>query len=61
MRQSGTDWQMVFFGGAVHGYTNPAAGDNPASGVAYNPRAARRAFRYMQEFFRDIWRVKGRD
>ena len=61
MRQAGADWQMVFFGGAVHGYTNPASGDNPASGVAYNPRAARRSWRYLQEFFRDIWRVKGRD
>jgi dienelactone hydrolase len=61
MRQAGADWQMVWFGGAVHGYTNPAAGDNRASGVAYNPRAARRSWRCLQEFFRDIWRVKGRD
>jgi dienelactone hydrolase len=61
MRQAGADWQMVFFGGAVHGFTNPAAGNNPASGVAYNPGAARRSWRCMQEFFRDIWRVKGRD
>jgi dienelactone hydrolase len=61
MRQAGADWQMVFFGGAVHGFTNPAAGDNRASGVAYDPRAARRSWRCLQEFFRDIWQVKGRD
>ena len=61
MREAGADWQMVFFGGAVHGFTNPAAGDNQASGVAYDARAARRAFRCMEEFFREIWRVKGRD
>jgi dienelactone hydrolase len=61
MRQAGVDWQMVFFGGAVHSFTNPAAGHNPASGAAYNARAARRAFRCMQEFFREIWRVKGQD
>jgi dienelactone hydrolase len=61
MRQAGADWQMVFFGGAVHGFTNPAAGDNQASGVAYNARAARRSWRYMQDFFQEIWRVKGRD
>ena len=61
MRQAGADWQMVFFGGAVHGFTNPAAGDNRASGVAYDARAARRSWRYMQEFFREIWRVKGQD
>jgi len=61
MRQARADWQMVFFGGAVHSFTNPASGDNPAAGVAYNPRAARRSWRCMQEFFREIWRVKGRD
>jgi dienelactone hydrolase len=61
MRQAGADWQMVFFGGAVHGFTNPAAGNNRASGVAYDARAARRSWRYMQEFFREIWRVQGQD
>jgi dienelactone hydrolase len=61
MRQSGADWQMVFFGGAVHSFTNPAAGHNPASGAAYDPRAARRSWRCLQEFCRDIWGVKGRD
>jgi len=61
MRQAGADWQMVFFGGAVHSFTNPAAGEDQATGVAYDPRAARRSWRCMQEFFREIWRVKGQD
>jgi dienelactone hydrolase len=61
MRQAGADWQMVFFGGAVHGFTNPAAGHNKASGVAYDPRAARRSWRYMQDFFQEIFAAKGRD
>ncbi len=61
MRQAGADWQLVFFGGAVHGFTNPGAGNNPATGVAYEPRAARRSWRYMQDFFQEIWRAKGRD
>ena len=61
MRQAGADWQMVCFGGAVHGFTNPAAGNDQASGVAYNARAARRSWRYLQGFFQEIWRVKGRD
>jgi dienelactone hydrolase len=58
MRQAGADWQMVFFGGAVHGFTNPANGANKASGVAYDARAARRAWRYMQDFFQEIFAVK---
>jgi len=61
MRQAGADWQMVFFGGAVHSFTNPAAGNNQAAGAAYDARAARRAWRCLEEFFREIWRVKGRD
>jgi dienelactone hydrolase len=61
MRQAGADWQMVFFGGAVHSFTNPAAGDHKASGAAYDARAARRSWRCMQEFFQEIWRAKGRD
>jgi dienelactone hydrolase len=61
MRQAGVDWQMVFFGGAVHSFTNPAAGHNRAAGAAYDARAARRSWRCMQEFFREIWRVKGQD
>jgi dienelactone hydrolase len=61
MRQGGLDWQMVFFGNAVHAFMNPAAGSNKASGVAYEPRAARRAWQYRQDFFKEIFAVKGRD
>ena len=61
MRQAGADWQMVFFGGAVHSFTNPAAGNNKAAGAAYAARAARRSWRCLQEFFREIWRVQCRD
>jgi dienelactone hydrolase len=61
MRQAGADWQMVLFGGAVHAFTNPASGNNKASGVAYDARAARRSWQYMQDFFRGIFAVKGTD
>ena len=60
MRQGGIDWQLVFFGGAVHAYMNPAA-NNRAAGVAYDARAARRSWQYMQDFFKEIFAVKGRD
>jgi dienelactone hydrolase len=61
LRQAGADWQMVWFGGAVHGYTNPANGNNPATGVAYNAPAARRSWQYMRDFFKEIFAVKGTD
>jgi dienelactone hydrolase len=61
MRQSGADWQIVLFGGAVHGFANPANGNNKSSGVAYDARADRRSWQYMRDFFREIFAVKGRD
>ncbi|MGH8457433.1 MAG: dienelactone hydrolase family protein [Stenotrophobium sp.] len=53
MRTDNIDWQLVIFGGAVHGFTDPDA--NTPGQVQYNPRAAKRAFRYMHEFFAEIW------
>ncbi|MHB9073926.1 MAG: dienelactone hydrolase family protein [Desulfobaccales bacterium] len=61
MRQAKADWQMVWFGGAVHGFANPANGNNPASGVAYDARAACRSWKYMQDFFKEIFAAKGTD
>ena len=61
MRKAKADWQIVCFGGAVHGYMNPANGSNPASGVAYHAAAARRSWQYMQDFFREIFAAKGSD
>lgn len=54
MRAAGADWQMVQFGGAVHSFTNPAAGDNPASGVAYHEAAARRSWEMMRLFLQEV-------
>jgi len=51
MRAAGTDWQLQYFGGAVHGFTNPKAGSDPKQGVAYNPNADRRAFESLKNFF----------
>jgi dienelactone hydrolase len=57
MRKAGTDWVLVSYGGAVHAFTNPAAGNNKTSGVAYDARAARRSWRCMQDFFKEIFRT----
>ncbi len=60
MKKGGIDWQMVYLGGAVHAFMNPAANDR-AAGVAYDARAARRSWQYMQDFFKEMFAVKGRD
>jgi dienelactone hydrolase len=61
MRQAGTDWQMIFFGGAVHSFSNPAAGSDKARGAAYDAPAARRSWRYLQSFFQEMFPVRARD
>jgi dienelactone hydrolase len=58
MRQAKVDWQMVIYGGAVHSFTNPQAGRDPAKGAAYNEKADRRSWEAMKLFFSEIFREK---
>ena len=56
MRKARVDWQMIAYGGAVHSFTNPGAGDDPARGAAYNEKADLRSWGAMKDFFREIFR-----
>jgi dienelactone hydrolase len=56
MRAAGVDWQLVKYAGAVHGFTNPANGNDPSKGVAYDARADRRSWQAMRVFFDEIFR-----
>lgn len=56
MRNANADWQMIFYGGAVHSFTNPDAGNDPKKGVAYNEKAARRSWEAMKTFFAEVFR-----
>jgi len=51
MRKGGVDWQLISYGGAVHRFSNPAAGDDSSKGLAYNERADRRSWEAMRAFF----------
>lgn len=55
MGKAGVDWQMISYGGAVHAFTNPAAGDDKTRGSAYDEKAARRSWGHMQMFFKEIF------
>jgi dienelactone hydrolase len=48
------DWQMVFYSGAKHGYTNPDAGKYGLAPVQYNERADKRSWQHMQLFFNEL-------
>ncbi len=56
MRKAGVDWQMIYYGGAVHAFTNPDAGKAGIKGVAYNEAADRRSWRAMRDFFDEIFK-----
>lgn len=55
LRERKADWQVVLYSGAVHAFTQPMAGNDPAKGVAYNAAADRRSWRAMADFFREIF------
>jgi dienelactone hydrolase len=61
MRQAKVDWQMVYYGGAVHSFTNPEAGNDPAKGVAYNEAADRRSWAAMKTFLAEACRLQQTD
>ncbi len=55
MTEADADWQMVFFSKAVHSFTVAEAGDNPASGIAYNREADERSWKMLALFFQEIF------
>jgi dienelactone hydrolase len=58
MRQAGADWQMVYYGGAVHSFANPKAGSDKSKGVAYDSRAASRSWEQMRLFLKELFQIK---
>ncbi len=55
MRKANVDWRMVSYEGAVHGFTNPASGNDPSRGVAYNKEADMKSWKEMISFFKEIF------
>ena len=54
MKKANVDYKVVAFPGAVHAFTNPAAGDDPKRGVAYNKDADEKSWAAMKEFFAKV-------
>jgi dienelactone hydrolase len=55
MRDNKVDWQIVFYGGAVHAFTQPNPGFvNP--GAKYNEKADKRSWEAMKNFFAEIFK-----
>jgi dienelactone hydrolase len=54
MKKSGADWQMIYYGSAEHGFINPSAGEAKITGVAYDGKAEKRAWKHMIDFFEEV-------
>ncbi|HLF18732.1 MAG TPA: dienelactone hydrolase family protein [Candidatus Omnitrophota bacterium] len=55
MNDAKADWQMVHYSGAVHSFTKEAAGNDKASGNAYDATADKRSWKAMKGFFKEIF------
>jgi dienelactone hydrolase len=55
LRTAKVDWQIAFYGGAVHSFTQPMAGNDNSKGAAYNERADKRSWVAMKQFFAEIF------
>ena len=55
MRAAKVDWEVNQYGGAVHAFTNPDAGNDNSKGSAYNAKADRRSWQAMRDFFAEIF------
>ncbi|UCH24086.1 MAG: dienelactone hydrolase family protein [Deltaproteobacteria bacterium] len=55
MEKSGLDWQMIFYGGAKHSFTNPDADKVDIPALGYNKSADQRSWQHMKIFFDQIF------
>lgn len=55
MRKANVDWEFISYGGAVHSFTNPEAGNDNSKGAAYNKKADERSWQAMKDFFKEIF------
>ena len=55
LRNGGVDWQMFYYGDAVHSFTQKKAGTDKSKGAAYHEPSARRSWNAMQVFFGEIF------
>jgi dienelactone hydrolase len=55
LREAKVDWRLIKYGGAVHSFTQPMAGNDNSKGAAYNEKADQRSWLDMKNFFAEIF------
>lgn len=54
LNQTKADYQLIVYSGAVHAFAVPSAGNNPASGAAYDEKADRRSWQAFNQFLGEV-------
>lgn len=54
MRNSGADWQMVYYANSVHAFTHKDAGSDNSKGAAYNELADKRSWTALKYFLKEV-------
>jgi dienelactone hydrolase len=55
MKRAGADWQLIIYGGALHGFTHETG--PPMPGVAYHAQSDARSAAAMQRFFIELFEM----
>jgi dienelactone hydrolase len=61
MNAARADWQLIMYGGALHGFTHSDATPGAVPGVAYDPAADSRSFSATRGFLAEIFAADPRD
>lgn len=54
-RRDGVDWQLTYFGNAVHSFTDPLAGSHGIPGLAYDKTAEARSWSAMCNLLEEVF------
>jgi len=60
MNDANVDWQMVHYADAVHSFSKKEAGNDKASGNAYDEKADKRSWKAMKVFFKEIFGLESK-
>jgi len=54
MKNAGVDLKFIAYPGAVHSFTNPAAGNDKSKGAAYDAKADQESWRAFEKFLSEV-------
>ena len=55
MKKAGVNLKFIAYPGAVHAFTNPAAGNDNSKGAAYNEKADKASWEEFQKFLKEVF------